>query len=77
MRLKAHDCMCKRKLFTIKMGGTLVTMVYKLLKQILNMKSTAIYLVIWLLLECMILGTLWASFRNLLVPSEFWCAKHC
>jgi len=69
--------MCKRKLFTIKMGGTLVTMVYKLLKQILNMKSTAIYLVIWLLLECMILGTLWASFRNLLVPSEFWCAKHC
>ena len=51
MRLKVHDCMYKMRLFTIEVGGTLVTMVCKLLKQILNMKNTAIYLVVWFLLR--------------------------
>jgi len=46
MSLKVHNCMYKTRLFTTKVGGTLVAMVYKLLKQILNMKNTAICLVV-------------------------------
>jgi len=49
--LKVRDFMYKRRLYTIKVGGTLVTMVYKLLKQILYVKNTAIYLVVWFLLK--------------------------
>jgi hypothetical protein len=43
--------MYHRWLFTINVGGTLVTVVYKLLKQILNITNTAMYLVVWFLLR--------------------------